>query len=115
MEDSKNKEPTPTNQEDEDFESLLDDCTKGLDTKLAVNPPAETAANNPVPQLATQSKPEDEEGDDVAPPEDLKEMQKMMQDMLKGLNQMEGSESQPEDFASNPFMQACSQMFKDFE
>jgi hypothetical protein len=56
---------------------MLDDCSKDLDKKVSSAP---TGSSHMAEQASSEG------GSEEDMPADLKEMQKMMQDMLKGLN-----------------------------
>lgn len=103
MEDNK---PMP---EEDDFDSLLDDCSKDLDKKMTINEQA--------PKVDQENKGSQAPFDFSKMPEinedDMVEAQKMFQEMLKSMNEPGASaEGNPD---ANPFLQAANQMFKDFE
>ena len=81
MEDKAQKDNKHQEEEEEDFESLLEDCTKGLDKKLNIaqpqQPGMQTQPSLPKKEESIQDKDDEEGGEPL--PEDVKEMQKMME------------------------------------
>ena len=86
-------------EEEEDWDKMVDDCSKDLDKKLniAAAPGGTSATQTPV-------------GGKEEVPKSMADMQKMMEEMFKGLGGPGMDGQQP---GMNPFMQACSQMFSD--
>ncbi|TNV79643.1 hypothetical protein FGO68_gene12001 [Halteria grandinella] len=102
--------PAATNQEEEDdFDSLLDECTKKLDTKLTVqSQPSTTPTQTTQASQPTVQNPEGQEPN-------MQEMQKIFEEMMKGMGNPSAGADTSAQAGVNPFLKACQQMFKEFE